>query len=60
LEQRERAASSADTFIELLLDLRQELRQQKNYDMADRIRDELVQLGVAIEDTPQGSTWRWE
>jgi len=60
LEQRERAASSADTFIELLLDLRQELRQQKNYDMADRIRDELAQLGVAIEDTPQGSTWRWE
>jgi len=60
LEQRERAASSADTFIKLLLDLRQELRQRKNYNMADRIRDELAQLGVAIEDTPQGSTWRWE
>ncbi len=60
LEREENAASSADAFISLLLKLRQELRQQQHYDLADRIRDELAELGVAIEDTPQGSTWRWE
>jgi len=60
LKEPEHTSSSADAFIELLLTLRQELRQQKHYDLADRIRDELSNLGVIIEDTPQGSTWRWE
>lgn len=60
LKERGKAESSADAFIDLLLDLRQELRQQKNYRLSDRIRDELAKLGVVIEDSPQGSTWRWE
>lgn len=60
LERKERAGSSADAFIELLLDLRQELREAKNYELADRIREDLAELGVAIEDTPQGATWHWE
>jgi len=60
LEPREKAASSADAFIDLLLDLRQELRAKKEYQLSDRIRDDLAELGVIIEDTPQGSTWHWE
>jgi cysteinyl-tRNA synthetase len=60
LEEGERAASSADAFIDLLLNLRQELREAKNYNLADRIRDDLAELGVIIEDTAQGSTWHWE
>jgi cysteinyl-tRNA synthetase len=40
--------------------LRQELRAKKEYQLSDRIRDELAELGVIIEDTPQGSTWHWE
>ncbi|MCB2209511.1 cysteine--tRNA ligase [bacterium] len=59
LKGREQTASSADAFIELLLTLRQELRQSKNYALADRVRDELAELGVVIEDTGQGSTWHW-
>lgn len=53
-------ASSADAFINLLLEIRQDLRSQNNYELSDRIRDALAELGVAIEDTPQGSTWHWE
>jgi cysteinyl-tRNA synthetase len=60
LKQREQPGSSADAFIELLLKLRQELREAKNYDLADQIREDLAKLGVAIEDTAQGSTWHWE
>ncbi len=60
LVEGENETSSADAFIDLLLELRQELRLQKNYALSDRIRDELIKLGVVIEDTPQGSTWRWE
>ena len=60
LLSRTKAASDADAFIDLLVDLRQTLRQQKNYNLSDQIRDELAELGVVIEDTPQGSSWRWE
>ncbi|MBW6466649.1 MAG: cysteine--tRNA ligase [Brevefilum sp.] len=60
LKESESATTGADAFIELLLNLRQELRTQKHYALADRVRAELSALGVVIEDTPQGSTWRWE
>jgi cysteinyl-tRNA synthetase len=60
LKESEQATTGADAFIELLLTLRQELRTQKHYVLADRVRAELSALGVVIEDTPQGSTWRWE
>ena len=60
LKEPEHRTTGADAFIELLLTLRQELRQQKNYELADRVRDELSSLGVVIEDTSQSSTWRWE
>ena len=60
LVEGESETSSADAFVDLLLELRQELRLIKNYALSDRIRDELIKLGVVIEDTPQGSTWRWE
>jgi len=33
-------------------------KQAKNYAEADRIRKELLNIGIALEDTPQGTTWR--
>ena len=59
LKDREKTTTRADAFIELLLKLRSELRQQKNYQLSDRIRDELAELGVVIDDTSQDSTWHW-
>ena len=51
--------SGAGPFIELLLELRQELRGAKQYAMADGVRDRLIELGVTVEDSADGSTWRW-
>jgi cysteinyl-tRNA synthetase len=45
-------------FVELLLSIRQDLRKAKQWALADKIRDELKALGVSVEDTAQGSTWR--
>jgi cysteinyl-tRNA synthetase len=59
LKDLKKTTTSADAFIELLLELRQELRKQKSYALSDRIRDQLADLGVVIEDTPSGSTWHW-
>lgn len=60
LEAPEAATSKADAFIDLLVNLRQKLRANKNYDLGDQVRDDLMKLGVIIEDTSQGSSWRWE
>ncbi|WP_429162997.1 cysteine--tRNA ligase [Desulfitispora alkaliphila] len=50
---------AASPFIELLLEVRQQARVDKNWAAADMIRDRLTELGVVIEDTPQGARWKW-
>jgi cysteinyl-tRNA synthetase len=44
--------------VELLLELREEARQEKAFARADKIRDRLASIGVAVEDTPAGPRWR--
>lgn len=53
--QRQRAAAP---FIDLLVEIRSELRSQKQFALADRIRARLGELGVELHDTPEGTTWR--
>ncbi len=43
--------------IELLLNVRNEERKRKNYEIADYIRDELEKIGIKIEDTKEGTKW---
>jgi len=45
--------------IEAMFRERQEARDQKDFARADVIREKLRQEGVVIEDTAQGSHWRW-
>jgi cysteinyl-tRNA synthetase len=47
-------------FVELLVRTRSELRAAKQWALADRLRSELARLGVVLEDSPSGTTWRWE
>ena len=49
----------ANAFVELLAEVRQELRSTKQFALADRIRNRLQELGVSLEDTPQGAAWRF-
>ncbi len=44
--------------IEEIVKLRNDLRDEGNYDMADRIRTVLEESGVMIQDNPEGSIWR--
>jgi cysteinyl-tRNA synthetase len=50
---------AARPFIQLLLDTRSELRQAKQYALADKIRLELEQQGVVLEDTAEGTKWQF-
>jgi cysteinyl-tRNA synthetase len=55
----ERQAGDAAPFIDLLLRVRDALRQQREWALADLIRDELGKLEVVVEDTPAGAAWEW-
>jgi cysteinyl-tRNA synthetase len=44
--------------IDLLLDLRTEVRKEKLWKLSDRIRDGLAALGITLEDKREGTTWR--
>jgi cysteinyl-tRNA synthetase len=48
----------AAPFIELLVQTRYNLRQAKQYQLADQIRTRLTELGIVLEDTPKGTVWR--
>ncbi|MEJ2738547.1 MAG: cysteine--tRNA ligase, partial [Dehalococcoidia bacterium] len=58
LEELEKPAVDAGPLIELLLSIRAEMRKAKNWQMSDKIRDGLAALGIALEDTPDGTTWK--
>ena len=47
-----------ESIIEGLIKDRNEARRDKNFDMADKIRDELKEMGIEIEDTSDGTIWR--
>ncbi len=60
LENRVEEKTSADPFIDYLVELRTTIRKQKLYQLSDEIRDHLLQLKIIIEDSKEGSTWHWE
>ena len=45
--------------IEALVRARGEARARKAWAEADRLRGELGRLGAIVEDTREGTTWRW-
>jgi cysteinyl-tRNA synthetase len=44
----------------LLIDLRARLRKEKQYALADEVRNRLTAMGVTLEDGPEGTRWRVE
>jgi cysteinyl-tRNA synthetase len=48
----------AAPFIDLAVEVRDRLRLEKNWVLADRIRDRLAELGIVLEDGRDGTTWR--
>ena len=57
---RQVAGGEATQFVELLIELRNELRQQKLWALSDKVRAGLAELGVLLEDSKDGTTWRWK
>ena len=58
LEEPAKPLLDAEPFIELLISVRNDLRQAKEWQLADKIRSHLAELGIALEDSSKGTDWK--
>jgi cysteinyl-tRNA synthetase len=58
LKEKTQPTPDAEAFISLLASTRDDLRQNHQWQLADKIRSGLSDLGVTLEDTPQGTRWK--
>ncbi|MCY3956928.1 MAG: cysteine--tRNA ligase [Chloroflexi bacterium] len=58
LHEPDAASDDATPFIDLLVQVRRQLREARQWELADTIRDDLGALDVVLEDTPDGTVWR--
>jgi cysteinyl-tRNA synthetase len=47
-----------DSIIQILIDIRKKIRDAKNWDLSDEIRDRLDEIGIVLKDFPDKTTWQ--
>lgn len=52
--------SNASDLVDLLLEIREQLREAEHWELADQIRDRLSDQGVVLEDGKQGTRWHFD
>ena len=57
---KDKVDSISNDLIQLLIDYRIRFKKEKNWAMADAIRDDLKKLGIQLKDTPAGTEWEME
>jgi cysteinyl-tRNA synthetase len=53
------SSEKAGALVDLLLNLRIDAKQNKDWATADKIRNQLTTMGVVIRDTKEGFEWEW-
>ncbi len=56
--RRETGSTEVGPLVELLIDLRAALRTEKQWELADRVRNGLKDLGIELQDSSEGTTWQ--
>ena len=51
-------ATLSDEEIESMIDERNQARENKDFELSDKIRDSLLEKGIVLEDTDKGTTWK--
>ena len=59
-QEAEEAAQEHDPYIEDMIAQRQAAKKNKDFALADKIRDDLKAQGITLIDTPQGVKWKRE
>jgi len=60
IEKTSEANVAVDGLVQLLIEVRQDLRANKLWQLSDKVRDRLVELGVILEDSKEGTSWHWK
>ena len=50
--------ASEARLMDLIIDVRKEVRREKLWSLSDKIRDAVKALGIVLEDTKDGTTWK--
>ena len=58
IKPQEVPPTDVDSLLQLLISARNQLREAGQWQLADNIRAKLAELGIALEDTPQGTVWK--
>ncbi|MFA8342247.1 MAG: cysteine--tRNA ligase [Rhodothermaceae bacterium] len=56
-EEKSESAGLDNELMELFIKLRKEAKADKNYALADKIRDELKEIGIELKDSKEGTSW---
>ncbi len=51
-------ATLSNEEIQSMIDERNQAREDKDFELSDKIRDSLLEKGIALEDTDKGTTWK--
>ncbi len=57
--QQTQAQQTIRQLMSIILEVRRQARKNKDFALADRIRDALTEAGFSIKDTPRGTEWTW-
>jgi cysteinyl-tRNA synthetase len=57
--EEKKGSSEQEAQVNALIAERTEARKQKQWARSDEIRDQLKEMGVILEDSKDGTTWRW-
>ncbi len=57
-QREEKTEDLSPGLIDLLIQLRESLRKDERWELADSVREGLKELGITLEDRPEGTIWK--
>jgi cysteinyl-tRNA synthetase len=49
-----------EKIVQVVIDIREKLREQKQYQLADQLRSKLGKVGITLVDKPEGTTFEYQ